>query len=49
MTRKLFDQELNELHEELTELGNLVDERMEKTIQALRNMDLELAHGVSQQ
>ena len=47
MTRKLFDQELNELHEELTELGNLVDERMEKTIQALRNMDLELAHEVA--
>lgn len=47
MPRKRFDQELTELHEELAGLGNQVDDRMEKTILALRSMDLELAREVA--
>ena len=34
MPRKLFDHELEELVREMTDLGNTVDDRFEKTIES---------------
>ncbi|MFQ7026217.1 MAG: hypothetical protein ACLRRA_04210 [Acutalibacteraceae bacterium] len=41
MPRKLFDHELEELVREMTDLGNTVDDRFEKTIECLRTVDIE--------
>ncbi len=48
MTRRLFDRELEELVREMTDLGNTVDDRIEKTIDCLRTVDLEKARYVAE-
>ena len=47
MPRKLFDRELTDLMEQMTDLGNTVDGRIEKTLEALRTQDRELAEEVA--
>ena len=47
MPRKLFDRELTELIEEMTNLGNTVDERIEQTIDVLRTLNLEKAAEIA--
>ena len=48
MPRKLFDHELEELVREMTDLGNTVDDRFEKTIECLRTVDIEKAKYVAE-
>ena len=47
MPRKLFDRELSDLISQITKMGSMVDERISKTIQALRTMNLEIASEVA--
>lgn len=47
MPRKLFDRELEELVREMIDLGNAVDDRIEKTIDCLRTLDMEKAKYVA--
>ena len=47
MPRKLFDRELKNLMEKMTEMGNTVDDRIAQTIDALRTMNLEKAEDVA--
>ncbi len=47
MPRKLFDRELTELIEEMTNLGNTVDGRIEQTIDVLRTLNLEKAAEIA--
>ncbi|NLJ30584.1 MAG: phosphate signaling complex protein PhoU [Clostridiales bacterium] len=47
MPRKLFDRELAALIEQMTEMGEMVCQRIEETISALHNMDLEQAAEVA--
>lgn len=47
MPRKLFDREINELIHRMTALGNTVDGRIQETIDALRNLDMEKAKHVA--
>ena len=46
MPRKFFDQKLQNLNRDLTEVGTLVNSRIGDTIEALRGMDLKLAAEV---
>ena len=46
MPRKFFDQKLQSLNQDLTEVGNLVSSRIGDTIEALRGMDVKLAAQV---
>ena len=46
MPRKFFDQKLQSLNQDLTEVGNLVSSRIGDTIEALRGMDIKLAAQV---
>lgn len=46
MTRNSFDQELAALQLDMIEMGSLVEEAIEKTIQALLNHDQELAQKI---
>ena len=48
MPRKLFDHELEELVREMTDLGNTVDDRFEKTIACLHTVDMEKAKYVAE-
>lgn len=47
MPRKLFDRELTELIEEMTDLGNAVDGRIEQTIDVLRTLNIEKAADIA--
>lgn len=47
MPRKLFDRELANLIEQMTEMGNNVYQRIDETIAALRTMDLDKAAEVA--
>lgn len=47
MPRKLFDRELTELMEQMAEMGNTVDGRIERTIEALRTQDLKAAAEIA--
>lgn len=47
MPRKYFDQELESLNKRMTVMGDAIDERIAKTIQALRTGDTEIAQEVS--
>ena len=47
MPRKLFDREINDLIHRMTDLGNDVDGRIQMTIDALRNLDIEKAKKVA--
>jgi phosphate transport system protein len=47
MPRKLFDRELTDLISQMTDMGNMVDERIEGTITALRTMDIAKATEVA--
>lgn len=46
MTRNLYDRELGHLNQELSDMGRLVEEAMEKTMAALRKRDMALAGEV---
>lgn len=45
--RSKFDQELERLNEELIEMGNLIESRIEAAVSALVNQDVELATRVA--
>lgn len=47
MPRKLFDRELANLISQMTDMGNLVAERIEETLAAIRTMDMEKAAEVA--
>lgn len=47
MPRKLFDRELANLISQMTDMGNLVAERIEETLTAIRTMDMEKAAEVA--
>ncbi len=47
MPRKIFDRELSDLMSTMTEMGGMVDSKMQQTITALRTMDLALAEEVA--
>ncbi|HEX3017134.1 MAG TPA: phosphate signaling complex protein PhoU [Caproicibacter sp.] len=47
MPRKIFDRELAELIQQMTEVGTAVDSKIQQTITALRTMNLELADEVA--
>ncbi|GBF12424.1 phosphate signaling complex protein PhoU [Tepidibacillus infernus] len=46
MQRKSFDQELNTLQQNLLQMGNLVEEAIEKSLESLSNLDKDLARKV---
>jgi phosphate transport system protein len=43
MTRRLFDQSLAQMHQELLQMGALIEEQIQDMITALQNQDKELA------
>ncbi len=47
MPRKYFDMELNDLNKRMTDMGDAINSRIEKCIQALRTGNLELAEEVA--
>ncbi len=47
MPRKLFDRELANLISQMTDMGNLVAERIDETILAIRTMDMDKAAEVA--
>lgn len=46
VTRKIFENELNELHNTLIHFGSLVEEAIENAIKALKTKDIKLAQKV---
>ncbi len=46
MTRNLFDQQLDDLHQNMLRMAGLVEESIEKTIIALKNHDVKLAEKI---
>lgn len=46
MTRNRYDRELNSLHQELAEMGRMVEESMERITEAMRRRDLNIAQEV---
>jgi phosphate transport system protein len=46
MPRETFDEQINELQEDLLAVGDLVDGAIERSIQSLANRDLELAQQI---
>lgn len=47
MPRKMFDRELSDLIAQIMKMGSMVDDRIRKTIQALRTMNLDIASEVA--
>ena len=47
MPRKMFDRELSDLISQIMKMGSMVDDRIVRTIQALRTMDLAAAAEVA--
>nr|WP_122012760.1 phosphate signaling complex protein PhoU [Maliibacterium massiliense] len=47
MTRNVFDRELDHLHQELTHMGQRVNQMIEDTITAMNEQDADLARAVS--
>ncbi|HZP26885.1 MAG TPA: phosphate signaling complex protein PhoU [Dehalococcoidia bacterium] len=46
MTRVAFERQLNELQEDLLVMANMVESAISRSIDALRNRDIELAHVI---
>ena len=46
MPREIFDEQLNELHQDLLEMSKLVDRAIERSVQALAERDIELSRQV---
>ena len=44
--RKRFDEQLNELGQEMLQMGTMVEEAIQKAIEALLKQDVELAQSV---
>lgn len=46
MTRTMFDQSLTQMHHELLQMGSLIEQQIQDTIEALTEQDVELANKI---